>query len=132
LACLAEEYNDESGLALPITSAPYQVHLVSLLKDGDEAEKIYQELTARGVEVLYDDRKESPGVKFADADLIGLPIRLTVGNRTLKEGRVEMKLRSNLAETLHIERGELANEVVKLIGELKGAINSKVRQEATI
>ncbi len=132
LACLAEEYNDESGLALPITSAPYQVHLVSLLKEGDEAEKIYQELTARGVEVLYDDRKESPGVKFADADLIGLPIRLTVGNRTLKEGRVEMKLRSNLAETLHIERGELANEVVKLIGELKGAINSKVRQEATI
>ena len=132
LACLAEEYNDESGLALPITSAPYQVHLVSLLKEGDEGEKIYQELTERGVEVLYDDRKESPGVKFADADLIGLPIRLTVGNRTLKEGRVEMKLRSNLAETIHLERASLADEIVKLIGELEEAIRSKVRQEATI
>jgi len=84
------------------------------------------------VEVLYDDRKESPGVKFADADLIGLPIRITVGNRTLKEGRVEVKLRSNLEETIHIERGQLASEVVKLIRELEGAILSKVRQEATI
>lgn len=132
LACLAEEYNDENGLILPITSAPYQVHLVSLLKEGDEAEKVYAELTAQGVEVLYDDRKESPGVKFADADLIGLPIRITVGNRTLKEGRVEVKLRSNLEETIHIERGQLASEVVKLIRELEGAILSKVRQEATI
>lgn len=93
LACLAEEYNDENGLKLPIAVAPYQVHLVSLLKDNGIADGIYEELQAEGIEVLYEDRKESAGVKFADADLIGIPIRITLGNRSLKEGSVEVKLR---------------------------------------
>ncbi|MFA7370871.1 MAG: proline--tRNA ligase [Sphaerochaetaceae bacterium] len=132
LACLAEEYNDEKGLKLPITSAPYQVHLLSLVKGSDEDEQIYRELTAKGLEVLYDDRSESPGVKFADADLIGLPLRLTVGNRGLKEGKVELKLRSNLDETIYLERSKVAEEVAKIAGELEEAILSKVRTEATI
>ncbi len=99
LASVAEEHNDEYGLIWPITVAPYQVHLVVLAprKGGGEtieaAEKLYQDLQAAGVEVLYDDRDESPGVKFNDADLIGLPIRLTVGQRGLREGAMELKRR---------------------------------------
>lgn len=93
LACLTEEYHDDKGLMLPITVAPYQVHLVSLVKDSDEPEKIYQDLCDAGIEVLYDDRKDSPGVKFTDAELIGLPIQITAGKRALQEGAVELSLR---------------------------------------
>lgn len=99
LASIAEEYNDEYGLIWPITVAPYQVHLVMLPSKNDDtameaAAQLYQDLLAAGVEVLFDDRDDSPGVKFNDADLIGLPIRITVGARGLKEGMVEIKRRS--------------------------------------
>lgn len=100
LACAAEEHHDEHGLIWPINIAPYQVHLVELRGKGAEsepaenlAEKLYRELWAGGVEVLWDDRPESPGVKFNDADLIGLPIRITVSERALKQGGVEFKRR---------------------------------------
>jgi len=99
LASVAEEHNDEYGLIWPITVAPYHVHLVMLSgkKDGgqvaDAATKLYQDLQADGIEVLFDDREDSPGVKFNDADLIGIPIRLTVGARGLKDGQVEIKRR---------------------------------------
>ena len=98
LACVAEEYHDDDGLVLPVSVAPYQVHLVLLTGKGDEessnvAERLYLDLQADGVEVLFDDRQESPGVKFNDADLIGLPIRLTVSQRSLKAGGVEFKRR---------------------------------------
>ncbi len=98
LACVAEEYHDDNGLVLPVSVAPYQVHLVLLTGKGDEepsdvAERLYLDLQAAGVEVLFDDRQESPGVKFNDADLIGLPIRLTVSQRSLKAGGVEFKRR---------------------------------------
>lgn len=98
LACIAEEYHDDNGLVLPVSIAPYQVHLVVLTGKGDEkssdvAERLYLDLQAAGVEVLFDDRQESPGVKFNDADLIGLPIRLTVSQRSLKAGGVEFKRR---------------------------------------
>ncbi len=98
LACIAEEHHDEHGLMWPMSVAPYQVHLI-LLKGTDAfdsaqvAEKLYLELTANGVEVLFDDRQESPGVKFNDADLIGLPLRLTVSQRSLAENGVEFKPR---------------------------------------
>lgn len=95
LACVAEEYNDEGGLKMPISVAPYQVHLVSLIKDAELADSIYDKLIAEGIEVLYDDRKESAGVKFADADLIGVPLRITLGNKSIKEGKVEVRIRSN-------------------------------------
>jgi prolyl-tRNA synthetase len=122
LACLAEEYNDGNGLKLPITVAPYQVHLVSLVKDADVGERIYGELQAAGIEVLYDDRKESAGVKFADADLMGMPIRMTIGNRSIKEGKVEVKLRGNLAETLNLDLDGIAQEAKDLIAKLQGEI----------
>ena len=91
LACIAEEHRDEDGLIWPVSITPYQVHLVS--SDEEAASGLYDELLSAGVEVLYDDRRESLGTKFKDADLIGAPIRLTLTPRSLKNGGVEMKLR---------------------------------------
>ncbi len=118
LACLCEEYNDERGLKLPIAVAPYQVHFISLIKETDTSEKIYQELQNAGIEVLYDDRKETAGVKFADADLIGIPIRITLGNRSFKEGKCEVKLRASQDETLSFDLDNLVTEVKDLIAKI--------------
>ena len=93
LACVAEEHNDEFGLIWPITVAPYQVHMVALKGGFEVAEQLYAELRLVGIEVLYDDRQLAPGVKFNDADLIGVPLRLTVGGRSLSRGGVEVKRR---------------------------------------
>ena len=125
LACLAEEYNDENGLKLPISVAPYQVHLVSLVKDTAIADSIYGQLTKSGIEVLYDDRKETAGVKFADADLIGIPIRLTLGNRSLKEGKVEVRLRMT-GETTSYLVADIADEVKAEIARETEAIEGSV------
>jgi prolyl-tRNA synthetase len=97
LACIAEEHNDERGLIWPITVAPYQVHLVTLKGGEEAADSLYTTLKSNGIEVLYDDRDESPGVKFNDADLIGIPIRLTVSKRSLQQGGVELKFRQEPA-----------------------------------
>jgi prolyl-tRNA synthetase len=93
LASVAEESHDENGLILPISVSPYDVHLVALKGAEEAAEQLYTDIRNAGVDVLYDDREESPGVKFADADLIGIPLRLTLSNRTLKENSVEIKRR---------------------------------------
>jgi prolyl-tRNA synthetase len=97
LASVAEEHNDEYGLVWPISVAPYHVHLVTLGAPGTEprevAERLYEEMKSAGIEVLFDDREESPGVKFMDADLIGMPLRLTVSKRSLGKEGVEFKLR---------------------------------------
>ena len=97
LACIAEEHNDERGLIWPITVAPYQVHLLTLKGGEEAADSLYTTLKSNGIEVLYDDRDESPGVKFNDADLIGIPIRLTVSKRSLQQGGVELKFRQEPA-----------------------------------
>jgi len=98
LACIAEEHHDERGLCWPISVAPYSIHLVLLgSKNGSPestAQTLYENLCAAGIDVLFDDRPESAGVKFNDADLIGLPLRLTVGERNLKQGKVELKYRT--------------------------------------
>ena len=125
LACIAEEYNDEAGLKLPISVAPYQVHLISLVKDNAVGEEIYESLQKAGIEVLYDDRKESAGVKFADADLIGLPIRITIGNRSLKEGKVEVKIRET-DETTSFLVSDLADEVKATIARLQKEIDENI------
>ena len=125
LACLAEEYNDEGGLCLPMSVAPYQVHLVSLVKDTAIAEDIYNDLTAKGIEVLYDDRKETAGVKFADADLIGIPIRVTLGNRGLKEGKAEIKIRRTGEETSYL-LSDLAEEIKAEIAREMAAIEENI------
>ncbi len=125
LACIAEEYNDEAGLKLPVSVAPYQVHLISLVKDNAIGEDIYDRLQKAGIEVLYDDRKESAGVKFADADLIGLPIRITIGNRSLKEGKVEVKIRKT-GETTAFLVEDLADEVKAEIAKLQAEIDANI------
>lgn len=110
MACIAEEHNDEYGLIWPITVAPYDVHLVALRGGEEVAEDVYDGLRAAGLGVLYDDRDESPGVKFNDADLIGVPIRLTIGSRSLDQGGVELKLRQEKEREL-VPMGDVEERV---------------------
>ncbi|MGI9060828.1 MAG: proline--tRNA ligase [Ktedonobacteraceae bacterium] len=98
MATIVEQSHDEKGIIWPLSIAPYQVNLLGLDLDKGETrqvvEQLYADLTAAGVEVLYDDRTETAGVKFNDADLIGLPLRAVVSKRSLKNGGMELKLRS--------------------------------------
>lgn len=97
IACVAEEHHDAHGLVWPVSLAPYPVHLVVLkgkeLDTDAIAAQVEAALTAAGLEALVDDRDESAGVKFNDADLIGLPVRLTVSERAFRSGGVEIKTR---------------------------------------
>ncbi|MFA9405608.1 MAG: proline--tRNA ligase [Anaerolineales bacterium] len=125
LASVAEEFHDEDGLTLPISVAPYAVHLIALKGAETEGDKVYKELQGIGVEVLYDDRGESPGVKFADADIIGIPIRLTVSSRTIKEKGVELKHRDQ-AESRIVPDSDLIGVVEKEIQSLRDKIAEMV------
>jgi prolyl-tRNA synthetase len=125
LACVAEEYHDDRGLAWPISVAPYQIHLVALKGGEDAADSLYAALEGSGFEVLYDDRDESPGVKFNDADLIGIPLRLTVSGRSLKAGGVELKHRQG-TDLAIVPTGEVIQRVKAEISALETAIAGKV------
>jgi len=106
MGSLVEVYNDEKGIIWPKQIAPYQVHIVSIGKDDEiknSADKLYEDLKKVGVDVLYDDRQIGPGAKLGDADLIGIPVRLVLSNRTLESDSVEWK-----------ERGKVEAENVKL------------------
>jgi prolyl-tRNA synthetase len=101
VTAVVEEHHDDDGIVWPAALAPYDVHLVALPGKGDAAddvraaaERIYEQLGDAGITVLYDDRDASPGVKFADADLLGMPIRLTVGAKGLARGIVERRVRA--------------------------------------
>jgi prolyl-tRNA synthetase len=98
LAAAIEYSHDDKGIIWPLPIAPYQVYLCPLYREGTEVsgitEKLYAELEAEGLEVLFDDREESPGVKFNDADLLGIPLRVTISPRTLEKNSVELKWRS--------------------------------------
>jgi prolyl-tRNA synthetase len=93
-----EKYHDEKGIIWPKSIAPYSIIITTLNQGKDEqrkaAESIYAELTEAGYEVLYDDRSERAGVKLNDADLIGIPLRVAIGDKSLAEGKVELTLRS--------------------------------------
>jgi len=97
LAAAVEQNHDDKGIIWPLSIAPYQVCLCPLYAESQEvtliAEKLYTDLNHEGIEVLFDDRNESPGVKFNDADLLGIPLRLTISPRTLKSKNVEIKWR---------------------------------------
>ncbi len=99
MAAVVEQFHDKDGIIWPLSIAPYQVHLICLTpkdnKLADISEKIYQQLTNEDIEVLYDDRNEGAGVKFKDADLIGIPIRLVISYKSIAKGGVEFKLREN-------------------------------------
>jgi prolyl-tRNA synthetase len=96
-AAAIEQNHDNDGIVWPMSIAPYEVALLTLQANEPEvvaaAERLYAALTAKGIEVLFDDREERPGAKFKDADLIGVPLRLAVGKKSLAEGRVELKWR---------------------------------------
>ena len=114
LACVAEEHHDERGLIWPAAIAPYPVHMVVLpgraVDTGVIAASVEAALTAADLEPLVDDREESAGVKFNDADLIGLPVRLTVSERAFKQGGVEFKLR-DAAQSRVIPLDQVVTEV---------------------
>ncbi len=93
LACVAEEHLDEKGLCFPISIAPYHVSLISLCRQSERPEALYQDMLDAGLEVLFDDREASAGVKFADSELRGLPIQVVISERSLKGGNVEIALR---------------------------------------
>ena len=118
VAAAVQANHDEDGISWPVSVAPYDVYLVALRLDrdpqvADEAEALYAELADAGLEVLFDDRDESPGVKFNDADLIGLPWRLTVSSRNQERGTVELRTRAT-GEEEHVPRGEIADRVSAL------------------
>jgi prolyl-tRNA synthetase len=118
VAAAIEQNHDEHGMALPMPLAPFQV-LVSMVNPKDDAvreasEAIYQQLLALGVEVLLDDRDERPGIKFKDADLVGIPLRVTVGSRNLKEGHVELKVRAS-GEMSLLPLADAAKEVQRMV-----------------
>lgn len=102
-ATAVEQNHDDRGIIWPISIAPYHVSLLSIGKDADVLEAcdaLYADLEAAGVEVLYDDRNERPGVKFNDADLIGNPIRVSISRKTLDAGEVELRLRTEDESTM--------------------------------
>ena len=99
IGCVAQQCHDERGLVWPVSVAPFQVNLIGLDLDlegvRNACEMLYDELTRRGIEVLFDDRAERAGVKFNDADLLGMPLRVTVSRRTLAREAAELKSRSS-------------------------------------
>lgn len=117
LSAIVEQYSDENGITWPRSIAPYDIHVIPVnVKKAEQrelAEQITADLEAQGYRVLEDDRKERAGVKFADADLIGLPVRITVGKKA-SEGIVEIKLRKT-GETLEVKTDELLNSLAILL-----------------
>ena len=119
-AAAIEQYHDEDGIIWPMPIAPFQVIVVPVNNKSEPlmetAEGIYRLLSGSGVEVLLDERDSTPGVKFKDADLIGIPLRITVGEKNLKRGLVEIRRRKN-GETIVIEKEKTTETVLALINE---------------
>jgi prolyl-tRNA synthetase len=120
VAAAIEQHHDEHGIIWPLALAPAHVHLVAVnpkdAAQGAAAERLYHELHQAGVEVLYDDREERPGVKFKDADLIGLPFRLTVGPKGLARGAAEFKARHS-AQAEDLPLTDAAARITTLVSE---------------
>jgi prolyl-tRNA synthetase len=120
LASAIELYHDENGIVLPAAIAPFEVIVLGLNNDKPEvvaeARRIHDELAARGVDVLLDDRDARPGVKFKDADLIGIPVRIVVGERALKEGNVEIKRRTD-AKASPVAAGQAVARAIDMLRE---------------
>ena len=121
-AAAVEQFADEHGISWPAAIAPFAVHLVGLGRaDSDErelAERAYAALRDAGVDVIFDDRDAGAGEKFADAELLGAPLRLTVGRRALESGEVEVMVRRGLEKRPGIALEELVAGVEELCREL--------------
>jgi prolyl-tRNA synthetase len=129
IASLIETSHDENGIVWPLSLAPYEVLLIPLnVKEADvsqTADKLYDELSAAGVDVLLDDRDQRPGVKFKDADLIGIPLRVVIGGRSLADGKLEIKWRAG-GEAEMIPLAGAASEIGKRLAERKAAEAGRV------
>lgn len=124
MAAAVEQGHDEDGIIWPVDIAPFEVVVMTVNQrdslQTDIAEKIYQDLKNAGIDVIYDDRNERPGVKFKDADLIGYPIRLVVGNRTIEENLVEIKVRST-GEITYKEKKEAVDYIQHILNKLRNS-----------
>ncbi len=120
MAGAIEQNHDDKGIIWPVPIAPYHIYLCPLYREGspvaEVAESLYEKLGAAGLEVLYDDREESPGVKFNDADLLGIPFRVTISARTLEKNSVELKRRSE-KESVLVPLDGIVEKLRGLIGE---------------
>ncbi len=120
-AAAIELHHDDDGMRWPISIAPYSAIVLALqTKDRDvvaASERLHDELQAAGIDVLFDDRDERPGVKFKDADLVGIPIRFAVGKKALAEGKVELKLRGQ-KEMVLVPLAEATARARQAAGEL--------------
>ena len=118
LAAVVEHYHDDKGIIWPLSVAPYQVYLCPLYREGtgvaEVAGKLYEEMRSAGLEVLFDDREESPGVKFNDADLLGIPLRVTVSPRSLEKDGVEVKWRAE-KEAVLVAVADAVSRVKELV-----------------
>jgi prolyl-tRNA synthetase len=101
VAAVIEQHHDDAGIIWPPPLSPFDVHLIAMNvgdeENRSEADRVYTALSEKGIDVLYDDRDERPGVKFKDADLLGFPLRVTIGGRSLKEGKIELSRRRDRA-----------------------------------
>jgi prolyl-tRNA synthetase len=122
VAAAVEQFADDHGISWPKALAPFAVHLVALGKPGtperDAAESLYETLVGGGVEVLYDDREAGPGEKFADAELLGCPVRLTVGRRSLESGEAEVQLRRGRQDGPGLALGGDSQALLRVLDEL--------------
>jgi len=121
MAAAIEQNNDENGIIWPKAIAPFEVVIVPInAKNEDQlklAEDVYEELKAKGVDVLLDDRKDRAGVKFKDADLIGYPLRITVGPKSVEEDSIELKIRRN-GEMVNVTKAEVAAKALEMLENL--------------
>jgi prolyl-tRNA synthetase len=122
VAAAVEQFSDEHGISWPRALAPFQLHLVVIGEQGSPervaAERLYDTLLAGGMDVLYDDRDAGPGEKFADAELLGCPVRLTVGRRALESGEAEVQLRRGRQETSGLALQSEPEQLVRAVREL--------------
>ncbi len=122
VAAAVEQFADEHGISWPRALAPFAVHLIALGKPGtperEACDEVYETLRAGGVEVLYDDREGQPGEKFADAELLGCPLRLTVGRKSLESGEIEVQLRRGRQQAPGLALGGDPEALLRAVDEL--------------
>ena len=120
LAAVIESHHDEKGMVLPVTIAPYEAVITVVKVDDAEsmriAESLYDELRSEGIDVLLDDRDERPGVKFADAELVGIPFRITLGPKGLANGMAEFTPRET-RQSADVAVGEVGRYTIELVHE---------------
>jgi prolyl-tRNA synthetase len=122
VAAAVEQFADERGISWPAALAPFAVHLVAIggadTLEHDAAERLYETLRDGGLEVLYDDRDAGPGEKFADAELLGCPLRLTVGRRAVESGEVEVQMRRGRKDAPGLPLAGEGAELLRAVDEL--------------